>query len=314
MANEAVFERSSHNPIVTPEMLGGDVKAIHNSGITRFGDGYIGIFRIDDMGLREGLYKGKSADGIHWDIDKERIQATSVYPEVDDVIRLGFDPRITKIEDVYYITYCYWYHNHKYSMPSILKTRDFESFEHVGFPLVPQNRNAVLFPRKIDGQYMMLHRPSGADDTDIFISTSPDLIHWGNHRVVMEKGGGWGWLKIGPGPTPIEVDEGWLMLYHAVRGTFTGTIYCCGGAILDRDEPWKVLHRGVRYLLHPKEDYERIGDVFNVVFPTSVVTHDDGDSIDLYYGCADTRIGMAHGSIRKIVDYIIEHRAETPDF
>jgi len=314
MANEAVFTRDPRNPILTPEMLGGNVKAIHNSAVTRFGDGYVGIFRIDDMGLREGLYKGTSPNGVDWTIEKTMITAKPAYPEIDDVIRLGFDPRITCIDGVYYIAYCYWYHNHKYSTPSLLRTTDFETFEHIGFPLVPQNRNAVLFPRKINGKYAMLHRPSGADDTDIFISLSPDLIHWGEHRVVMEKGGGWGWLKIGPGPAPIEVDEGWLMLYHSVRGTFTGTIYCCGGAILDRDEPWKVLHRGVRYLLHPKEDYERIGDVFNVVFPTAAVTSPGSDEIDLYYGCADTRIGLAHGNIREIVDYIKEHRAERPDY
>jgi beta-1,4-mannooligosaccharide/beta-1,4-mannosyl-N-acetylglucosamine phosphorylase len=132
--------------------------------------------------------------------------------------------------------------------------------------------------------------------------------------MVMEHGGGWGWQKIGPGPVPIEVDEGWLMIFHGVRDTASGFIYCAGGAILDREQPWKVLHRCVHYLLAPTEDYERIGDVFNVVFPTSLVHDEATGKLDLYYGCADTRIGVAHANIREVVDYIIANRVNDPSF
>jgi len=314
--NEVVFTRNENNPIVTPEMVGGNVNSIHNSAIIKFKGKYLGIFRIDDLGLREGLYRGFSDDGINWKIEDKMIQATSAYPEIKDVIRLGFDPRITQIGDEYFISYCFWYYEHKFSTPSLLRTKDFETFEHLGFPLPPNNRNAVLFPRKINGKYYMLNRPNSDDEGrgNIIISSSPDLTNWGEHRCVMTRGGGWGWSKIGPGPAPIECDDGWLMIYHAVRDTFAGSVYVVGGAILDRDEPWKVLHRGVNYLLAPTKDYERLGDVGNVTFPTSALYDKDTGAIDLYYGCADTYLGLAHGKLDDIVAYIKKYRAETPDY
>ena len=311
--NETVFKRDPRNPIITPEMLGGNVDAIHNSGITKFRGRYVGLFRVDDLGLREGLYKGTSDDGYKWSIEKTWIKVKNPYSDSPDPARKAFDPRITKMGDTYYIVYCLWCWGHKSSV-SILKTEDFETFEHVGLPFPPQNRNGVLFPRKINGKYVMLHRPSGGGDADIFLSSSPDLIHWGEHHMVMEHGGGWGWQKIGPGPVPIEVDEGWLMIFHGVRDTASGFIYCAGGAILDREQPWKVLHRCVHYLLAPTEDYERIGDVFNVVFPTSLAHDEATGKLDLYYGCADTRIGVAHANIREVVDYIIANRVNDPSF
>lgn len=304
--NETVFKRNSANPIITPEMLSGNVNAIHNSGIVKFKGKYVGIFRIDDQGLREGLYKGSSDDGINWKIEKNWIKVPMAYPgAAPEAARRAFDPRIIKIDDVFYIVYSLWCWGHK-STVSIMKTNDFESFEHVGLPFVPENRNGVLFPRKINGKFMMLNRPSSGNDGDMFISQSKDMIYWGEHQMVMERGGGWGWLKIGPGPAPIEIDEGWLIIFHGVRQTCSGSIYCAGGAILNRDEPWKVIHRGVRFLLSPTEDYERIGDVFNVVFPTSIIHDEISGKLDLYYGCADTRIGLAHANIRDVVKFIID--------
>jgi beta-1,4-mannooligosaccharide/beta-1,4-mannosyl-N-acetylglucosamine phosphorylase len=295
-------------------MLGGNVDAIHNSGIVKFKGKYVGLFRVDDQGLREGLYKGTSVDGVKWEIEKTWIKVKSAAPDAAvDPIRKGFDPRIIKIDDVYYVVYCLWAWGHKSSV-SVLRTTDFENFEHVGFPFIPQNRNGVLFPRKINGRYVMLSRPSSGGDADIFLSHSPDLIYWGDHHMVMEHGGGWGWLKIGPGPAPIEIDEGWLLIFHGVRNSCSGSIYCAGGAILDRDQPWKVLHRGVRFLLAPTEDYERVGDVFNVVFPTSLIHDETTGALDLYYGCADTRIGLAHANIRDVVKFIIENRAVDGNF
>lgn len=313
MANETVLKRNPNNPIVTPESVGGDVNSVHNSAIIRFKGAYLGIFRMEGQDLREGLYKGTSSDGLRWTIRPEPIQAKPIYPDYPDVIRKGFDPRITKIGDTYYIVYSFWAWNHR-STVSILKTQDFDTFEHVGFPLPPQNRNGVLFPRQIGGKYVLLHRPSGADDQDAYLSMSPDLIHWGDHQQVLRAGGGWSWKKLGPGPAPIEIEEGWLMIFHGVRDTCSGSIYVAGGAILDREQPWKVLHRCKRYLLAPTEDYERIGDVFNVVFPTSAIHDEATGQLDVYYGCADTRIGLAHGNIRQIVDFIIAHRVDRADF
>ncbi len=314
MANETVFRRDPRNPIITPESVGGNVNSIHNSAIIKFRGKYLGLFRIDDQGLREGLYKGTSDDGYRWNIDPHWIQVKPRYADVPDPARLAFDPRITLLDGMYFVAYCYWYCDHKFSTASLIKTEDFETFEHLPFPLPPQNRNAVLFPRKIGGKYTLLHRPSGGGDGDIFVSQSPDMVYWGDHRPVMMRGGGFGWLKIGPGPAPIEIDEGWLMIFHAVRQTGTGVVYCVGGAILDRDDPSRVLHRGVRYLLAPTEDYERVGDVCNVTFPTSLLHDEKTGALDLYYGCADTRIGHATANVRDVVKFIIDNRAKDASF
>jgi len=154
----------------------------------------------------------------------------------------------------------------------------------------------------------MYSRPSDMGHTpfgNIFYTTSPDLVHWGNHRFVFgTTSSSWQSTKIGPGPAPIEIDEGWLLIYHGVWTSCNGYLYYAGGAILDRDEPWKLLYRTKDYLLAPTEMYERVGDVPNVVFPSSMVVL--GDSLRLYYGCADTCVSIAEGKIADVVKFIKE--------
>jgi len=307
--NETVFRRDPRNPIITPEMLGGNVDAIHNSGITRFRDKYVGLFRIDDQGLREGLYKGTSDDGYKWDIAKTWIKVEKPYEDSPDPARKAFDPRITRIGDTYYVVYCLWCWGHKSSV-SIIKTEDFETFEHVGLPFPPQNRNGVLFPRKIGGRYMMLSRPSDNGHTpfgDIFLSHSPDLIHWGCHRHVMAPCGGWQSTKVGAGPVPIETSEGWLLIYHGVLTSCNGFVYSAGAALLDLEQPWKVIYRTAPYLVSPQETYECVGDTPNVVFPCAALTDAPTGRIAIYYGCADTVTGLAFAQVDELIDFVRAH-------
>ena len=166
------------------------------------------------------------------------------------------------------------------------------------------NRNGVLFPRKIGGMYAMLSRPSDTTHTrfgDVFCSVSPDLTFWGKHRFVMGtyKGDASAWqsTKIGPGPSPIETDEGWLLFYHGVLNTCNGFVYRMGAALLDKDEPWKVKYRSRFYLLAPEELYECVGDVPNVVFPCAALTDGDTGRIAIYYGCADTVTGLCFTTV-----------------
>jgi beta-1,4-mannooligosaccharide/beta-1,4-mannosyl-N-acetylglucosamine phosphorylase len=188
-------------------------------------------------------------------------------------------------------------------------TKDFKTFTQIENALPPANRNCVIFPRKIDGKYAMLHRPSDRGHTpfgDIFYASSPDLVHWGCHRFVLGPRGGWQSVKTGPGPHPIETPEGWLLLYHGVWISCNGFIYSTGGALLDLEKPWKILHRTKDYLLYPTEIYERVGDVPNVIFPSSA-TVEDGGVIRLYYGCADTCISMAEAKLDELIDFIKTH-------
>jgi beta-1,4-mannooligosaccharide/beta-1,4-mannosyl-N-acetylglucosamine phosphorylase len=305
MANETVFRRYEGNPIVTPEAVPG-ANTIFNSAVVPFDGRYAGVFRCDmDDGAPE-LHVGWSDDALQWDLDPEPIQFET---DNDDVrYLLGYDPRVTEIEGTYYISWCNEYHG-----PSIAigATEDFRRFRMVSTALPPCNRNAVLFPRKIDGQYAMLHRPSDQGHTpfgDIFYTTSPDLVHWGNHRWVMGPRSGWQSAKVGAGPVPIETNDGWLMIYHGVKITCNGYIYSVGAALLDVAQPWKVLHRTRRYLLAPTEDYERGGDVPNVTFPIATILDEGSGRLALFYGCADTSVGVAYAELDEVIEFVKRNR------
>jgi len=172
---------------------------------------------------------------------------------------------------------------------------------------LPFNRNGVLFPRKINGKYAMLSRPSDNGHTpfgDIYYSESPDMQHWGRHRHVMGTTRGWEATKIGAGPIPIETEEGWLLIYHGVLTSCNGFVYSFGAALLDLEKPWQVLHRGEPYLLAPQASYERTGDVPNVAFPCAALVDEATGRVAIYYGGADTVICLAFGYVHELVAFV----------
>ncbi len=304
MANEAVFKRYSGNPIITAKAVP-RANSIHNSAVAKFGTGYAGIFRVDEQDMNFTLHVGHSPDGIHWDIEPNRLTMKSDNPDVT-MTDHSYDPRITKLGETYYITWC----NAGPQGPCIglAETTDFKTFQQRENPLVTANRNCVLFPRKIDGNYASYHRPSDRGHTpfgDMFYATSPDLTYWGCHRFVFGPRGGWQSTKVGPGPAPIETKDGWLLIYHGVWTSCNGYLYYAGGALMDLERPWKVLYRTKEYLLAPTELYERVGDVPNVVFPSSAIV--EGDMIRLYYGCADTCISIAEAKLSDVVAFVKTH-------
>lgn len=250
--------RWRENPIIGRNPLPG-VARIFNSAVVPYEDGFIGVFRGEQTNGIPFIYLGRSEDGIRWRFEPEKIpfadrsgrSAPPVY---------AYDPRLVKVEDAYCIIWCQDFYGASIGMA---ETKDFKTFTRLENPFIPFNRNAVLFPRKINGMYTMLSRPSDSGHTpfgDIFLSQSPDMEFWGRHRHVMGKSGGW-WenLKIGGGAAPIETDRGWLLFYHGVTGTCNGYVYSIGGAILDLDEPSRVLHRCGAFLLTPEEWYEERG-------------------------------------------------------
>ncbi|MDZ4197748.1 MAG: glycoside hydrolase family 130 protein, partial [Kiritimatiellia bacterium] len=184
-------------------------------------------------------------------------------------------------------------------------TKDFKRFHQMENSFLPFNRNGVMFPRKIRGQYVMLSRPSDNGHTpfgDIFLSQSPDLTYWGKHRFVMtSKREPWESVKIGAGPIPIETTEGWLLIYHGVLNSCNGFVYSFSGALLDLDQPWKVIARARSYLLSPQTLYECVGDVPNVAFPCAALTDPPTGRIAIYYGCADTVTGLAFAKVDDIL-------------
>ena len=299
-----VVWRYSGNPIIGWNPVG-RVARVFNSAAIPYEGGFVGVFRADHRNGRADLHFGRSADGIHWDLEPEVIpwQDESGRPKPNSY---GYDPRLLKIEDTYYITWC---DDFPGASIGLGRTKDFRTFIKMENPLMPFNRNGVLFPRRIGGLYALLSRPSDSGHTpfgDIVLSYSPDLTYWGRHRLVMSRGGqGW-WqsTKIGAGPVPIETTEGWLLFYHGVTTTCNGYVYSTGAALLDLDDPSRVLYRTRDYLLTPEKEYETAGFVPNVAFPCAAIADAPTGRIALYYGAADTYTALAFCQVDELLDYL----------
>lgn len=300
-----VVWRYSENPVIPRDLIPCS-NSIFNSAVVPFEGGFAGVFRIDDKSRNMRIHAGRSDDGINFIIDNEPISWICDDPEIGKFVE-SYDPRVVWIDDRYYVTWCNNYHGYTIGMGW---TKDFKEFYQMENSFLPFNRNGVLFPRKINDKYVMLSRPSDTGHTpfgDIFISQSPDLVYWGCHRHVMSPKGGkvsWECTKTGAGPVPIETSEGWLLIYHGVLTSCNGYVYSMGGAILDIDEPWRVLYRCKDYLLNPRAVYECVGDVPNVVFPCAAVVNEDLGRIAVYYGCADTVTGLAFCEVDELLNHI----------
>ncbi len=306
--SDAVLWRYSANPVIPYDLLPTS-NSIFNSAVVPYQGGFAGVFRCDDTRRQMQIHAGKSADGLAWDIQPERIHWLPADPRAAEInaFEYAYDPRVTWIEDRYYITWCNGYHG---PTIGVGYTYDFETFYQMDNAFLPFNRNGVLFPRRIGGKYAMLSRPSDNGHTpfgDITYSESPDMIHWGRHRYVMGVTGGWQSTKIGAGPVPIETDEGWLLIYHGVLTSCNGFVYSFGAALLDLDEPWKVLYRSEPYLLAPQAPYERTGDVPNVAFPCAALVDAETGRLAVYYGGADTVTCLAFGYAGEVVEFVKTH-------
>jgi len=300
--NNEILWRSKKNPILgwnpTPR-----IARVYNSAVIPYEGGFVGVFRCDHKDICQHLHFGKSADGYNWDIDDEPIhwvdESGKPFPT-----GYAYDPRLVKFGDEFLVMWC----TSHCSQPTIGlgKTKDFKTFVRMENAFLPHNRNGVLFPRKINGNYVLLSRPSDNGHTpfgDIYLSESPDLTYWGKHKKVMSASGSWQSLKIGAGPIPIETSEGWLMIYHGVFYTCNGFVYSFGSALLDLDEPSKTLYRTKPYLLTPEKDYEIVGTVPNVCFPCAALVDEPTGRIAIYYGAADTYTGIAFGHVDEIIEF-----------
>ncbi len=302
-----VLWRSSRNPIIARDQTARS-NSIFNSAVVRFGDGFAGVFRVDDRRRTMNVHAGHSADGVDWEIDDEPIVFRAEdgrVAEIQEEFLYAYDPRVTWLEDRYYVTWCNGYHG---PTVGVGYTHDFEMFKQLDNAFLPFNRNGVLFPRRIGESYGMLSRPSDGGHTsfgDIYYSESPDLVHWGRHRHVMSPLPlSWESTKIGAGPTPIETLQGWLVLYHGVLTSCNGFVYSMGAALLDLDAPWRVVARGTDFLLAPHAVYEQVGDVPNVVFPCAALVDEEADRVTVYYGGADTVVCLAHGRLSELLEFV----------
>ena len=299
-----VVWRHDANPIIgwnpTPKTA-----RVFNSAVIPYQGGFVGVFRADHKHGKALLHVGFSTDGLHWEITDEEIHWVDIqgrpYPP-----NYAYDPRVVKLDDTYYIVWCTDFGG---AALGLGMTKDFREFVRLENPFVPFNRNGVLFPRKVNGNYLLLSRPSDSGHTpfgDIFLSESPDLTYWGKHKRVMTRGGSGWWqgTKIGGGPIPIETSEGWLLFYHGVSGTANGFVYSMGAALLDLDSPSQVLYRTRDYLLTPEKPYETTGFVPNVVFPCATLHDAATGRIAIYYGAADTYVAVAYTQVELLIEYM----------
>jgi len=303
-----LFHRYENNPILTIKDWPYPANSVFNCAATKYKDETILLARVEDRRGMSHLTVARSKDGVNnWSIDEK----PSMYPDPDhypEEIWGIEDPRITYVEELDEYIIAYVSYSRGGPLVSLAKTKDFRTFERLGAVMPPEDKDAALFPVRFNGRWAMLHRPASTTPgagAHIWISFSPDLKHWGDHRIVIRarEGGWWDANKIGLSPGPIRIPEGWLILYHGVRKTGSGVIYRLGLALLDGDDPTKLLRRSDEWIFGPQEHYEREGDVDDVVFPCGWTINND--TIFLYYGGADTCIAMATASLKELREYIM---------
>lgn len=300
-----LFKRYKGNPILTPEMWPYATNAVFNPGAAKLNTETVLLVRVEDMRGFSHLTVARSEDGLtNWKIDpKPTLEADADSREEKWGLE---DPRIVWLEEQKQFAITYVSFSEGGPVVSLAITKDFKTFARLGSLLPPEDKDACLLPRRFRGRFALIHRPIVRSEAHMWISFSPDLKHWGDHRtLVITRAGYWDCHRVGLACQPIETGEGWLIFYHGVRNTAAGAIYRVGVAMLDLEEPWKILRRSDEWVLGPCASYERIGDVSDVVFPTGAVVHNETDQLYLYYGAADTSVAVATAKLSDCIDFIM---------
>jgi predicted GH43/DUF377 family glycosyl hydrolase len=270
------------------------------------------LCRVEDRRGHSHLCAARSPNGVDgWVVDPEPTLRADPknYPEELWGIE---DPRITFVEELGKYAVVYTAYSRSGPGVALALTQDFRTFERFGLIMQPDDKDAALLPRRIGGNFALIHRPVADSGAHVWISLSPDLHNWGSHKLVLaaRRGAWWDANKVGLSPPLIETPRGWLMLYHGVKQTASGSLYRLGAALLALDQPEHCLLRGDEWIFGPEADYECEGDVANVTFPCGYTIGADGDTINLYYGAADTSVALATGSIAEILTWLDGFKGE----
>jgi beta-1,2-mannobiose phosphorylase / 1,2-beta-oligomannan phosphorylase len=310
-----IFVRSESNPILTARDMPMQVNSVFNPGAILLRNGQTALLlRVEDTRGLSSIHVARSTNGAtDWTVDATPLLAPDPTQELWE---WGFeDARVVFVQELdRYVVTCT-----AYGSPGacvyLATSEDLTTIDHGAVVMPPDDKNAALFPRRLDGKWLLLHRPVAMNGADIWLSRSDDLESWRlpERMILCRERGWWDAARIGIGPPPIETDEGWIQLYHGVRVTTAGSIYRVGAALLDLEQPWKVRRQMSQWLLSPTEPYERIGDVGNVVFPCGAVQRSDRQEIDLYYGAADTVVCMATISEDSLLRALLHDEEQSAD-
>ena len=296
-----VFRRWEGNPILTADDIPFHCNTVFNGTPVKVGNEYLLLLRVEGQRGYSFFALARSRDGLHFEVEDEPVLFPAKEGPFQKYEELGIeDPRATYLDGAFYVLYtAVSRYGHQIA---IAKTNDFHSFERIALVSDPGNKDGVLFPEKVNGQYVRLDRPIGLGVGSIWISYSNDLYSWGNSDVLISpRSGYWDSHRIGASVPPFRTDEGWLEIYHGVKMTSAGPIYRTGAVLLDIENPSKVVSRCEIPLLSPRDEYERVGDVNNVVFACGAILEDSGE-LKLYYGAADTCICVATADLQELID------------
>jgi beta-1,4-mannooligosaccharide/beta-1,4-mannosyl-N-acetylglucosamine phosphorylase len=300
-----LFKRYKGNPIMTPANWPYAANAVFNPAAIKLNAETLLLVRVEDMRGFSHLTVARSADGFTcWQIDTEpTLQADQSSREE----RWGLeDPRVVWLEEQKQFGITYTSFSEGGPVVSLAITKNFKTFARLGTLLPPEDKDACLFPRRFKGRFALIHRPIVRGEAHMWISFSPDLKHWGDHRpLIKTRAAYWDCHRVGLACQPIETPKGWMIFYHGVRSTTAGGIYRVGLALLDLEEPWKVVRRSDEWVLGPREIYERLGDVSGVIFPSGVTVTKETDQLNLYYGAADCTVAVATANLSEVLSYIM---------
>ena len=311
LSNE-LFHRYADNPILSVEQWPYGANSVFNAAAARVDGNTVLLVRVEDFRGISHFTAARSVDGVNnWEIDASPTFLSDPEKHPEELWGIE-DPRITWLQELQQWVVCYTAYSKGGPLVALATTTDFRRFRRIGPVMPPEDKDAALFPVQFKGLWAMLHRPvpkSPILGAHIWISFSPDLKHWGSHQEVIHarRGGWWDAEKIGLCAPPLRTEDGWLILYHGVRTTASGAIYRLGLAMLDLEDPTRLICRTDEWIFGPKARYEREGDVDDVVFPCGW-TLEDG-TVHMYYGAADSCIAYASAKLDDIISYVKKPRS-----
>jgi predicted GH43/DUF377 family glycosyl hydrolase len=306
--NHELFCRHPNNPILSVKDWPYGVNSVFNAAAVEVDGRILLLVRVEDFRGISHFTVARSNDGVsNWDIDQEPTMRPDPARRPEELWGIE-DPRITWLEELGKWAVAYTAYSKGGPLVSLATTENFKIFERLGPVMPPEDKDATLFPKMFNGKWAMLHRPvarSPQISANIWLSFSPDLMHWGNHQEIIyaREGSWWDANKIGLSAPPLQTERGWLVLYHGVRNTASGSIYRLGLVMLDLEDPSRVLHRSDEWIFGPKAAYEREGDVDDVVFPCGWTVKDG--TVNMYYGAADSCIALATAKLSELVNFIL---------